>query len=402
MGIIMSRPPKPKFEIIEKTLDKITKKPRTRATYRSYINMYFKLLGVKNPNNYFTNNRDYTADIWEVAKKVENFPPKTQQTFVSCVKRFLQRNKAGIDIMEWEDISSGNEAYALVDDIIPKADQLKRVLQLSTPKIKTLVMFLSTTGCRLNEALTITWKDIDMDKRMVKLSAEITKKRKKRLTFFTEETKELLEAWKRERHRFIDHSMKKSIFVRNQLAKDGFEIEKKNNRWVIYKDGKPVDREKVIALDNRVFPFTAKTAQTAWNALLEKAGPPFNEKDENPRLKNPHYRFHLHCLRKFWFHSFQNTGANKNHIDFMGAHRNPLDAIYTDFLQDSDKLKDTYDEHSPCLAIFESQPDLTDVQEEITGLRDENKDLKYDMHLQKLQIDIMEEKIARLMKEKKR
>ena len=273
----MTRPPKPKFDVIENTLGMITKKPRTKATYRSYINMYFRILGVKNPDKYFTDNRDYTADIWKVAKKIENMPPKTQQTLVSSVKRFLQRNDIEIKTREWEDISSRNElkmAYSIVDDVIPKADQLKRLLQLSSPKIKTLVMFLATTGCRLNEALSLKWKDIDMDKRTVTLLPEITKKRKKRFTFFTEETKEVLEAWKRERHRFIKLSMKKSIYVRNQLAKDGFEIKKKNDKWVIYKDGKPVERDKVIALDQRVFPFTSANAHQAWVALLSQAKQP--------------------------------------------------------------------------------------------------------------------------------
>ncbi|MCK4348823.1 MAG: site-specific integrase, partial [Thermoplasmatales archaeon] len=337
----MTRPIKKKYEIIENALDKITKKPGTKSTYRSYINRYFKILGVENPNSYLTSNRNYTDDIWTVAKEIENIPAKTQQTFVSAVKRFLRRLDVDIKAREWEDISSRNEltkVYALTDDVIPKSSQLKQLLQLSTPKIKILVLFLATTGCRLNEALQITWKDVDMDKRKVKLSGEITKSSMKRFTFFTEETKDALEAWKIERHRFITHSMKKSIFVRNQLAKDGFEIKKKNDKWVIYKDGKRIDREKVIELDQRVFPFSSYTAQASWITLLEKAGMPFNEKDNNPKFDRPRYRFHIHCLRKFWFHSFQNTGANKNHIDFMGGHQSLLDATYTDFLSEPDKL----------------------------------------------------------------
>ncbi len=390
----MVRPPKPKYEVIERTLDKITKKPRTKATYRSYINMYFKILGVKNPDKYFTKNGDYTADIWKVAKEIENLPPRTQQCFVSSVKRFLERNDVEIKHREWEDISSRNElkrVYSLTDDIIPTSNQLKRLLHLSTPKIKTLVLFLATTGCRLNEALSITWKDIDMDKRMVKLSPEITKTTRKRFTFFTEETKEVLDAWQKERHRFIIHSMKKSVFVRNQLAKDGFEIKRKNDKWVIHKDGKPVEREKVAALEQRVFPFSSQTATSSWNALLEKAGDPFNQKDDNPRLKYPRYRYHIHCLRKYWFHSFQGTAANKNYIDFMGGHQSLLDATYTDFLRESDKLKETYDKYNSCLAIFESQPDLTGVHEqlkEIQELRNQMQELRaqiVEMRLEKLE-----------------
>lgn len=395
----MTRPPKPKYEVIENTLDKITRKPRTKATYRSYINMYFRILGVNNPDKYFTAERDYTADIWKVAKEIDNIPTKTQQTFISCVKRFLIRNNIEIKTMEWQDIYSRNEikkAYALTDDIIPTANQLKHLLQLANLKMKILVTFLSATGCRINEALSLTWKDIDMEKRMVKLSPEITKKTKKRYTFFTPETKEILEIWQRERNNFINHSMKKSVFVRNQLATKGFEIKKKNDEWIIYKDGKSIDRERVFELDQRVFPFTPQNAQAAWILLLEKAGSPFNEKDTNPKLKFPRYRFHIHCLRKFWFHKFQGTQANKNHIDFMGGHQSLLDATYTNFLEEPEKLKETYDEYSSCLAIFEREPDLTDVHEQLAEKDKEIKELNerlgaMDRDLRKLMIDRLTE-----------
>ncbi|GAI37625.1 unnamed protein product, partial [marine sediment metagenome] len=268
---------KPKYEVIEKTLDKITKKPRTKAVYRSYINMYFKLLKVSNPNEYFTDKRNYTADMWKVADEIINMPPKTQQTFISCVKRFLIRNDVEIKTMEWQDIYSRNElneAYALTNDVIPKPEQLKRLLQLANPKIKTLAVFLATTGCRLNEALQLTWNDIDMDSRMIKLSPEIVKRRGekgRRYTFFTEETKDLLESWKQERVRFLKNSMNKSIYVRNRLETQGYKIKRENNKFKIYKNGKKIDKKEIIALEQRIFPFSSQTATVSWHGLLEKA-----------------------------------------------------------------------------------------------------------------------------------
>ena len=364
----MARLPKPKYEVIEKTLNKITKKPRTKATYRSYINLYFKLLDVKNPETYFTSKRDYTKDVWEVAEEIENMAPKTQSILFTVVKRFLSRNDIEIKQREWEDIASRNElkrSYAIIDDVIPTSNQLKHLLQFADPKIKTLVQFLSTTGCRINEALQLTWNNIDLNTRMVKISAEISKTSRKRYAFFTKETKEMLEIWQKERLRFIAHSMNKSIFVRNKLESDGYTIKKSGDKWKIYKDSKKIDKQDLIKLEQRVFPLSAQTATVSWNNLLERAGDPFNKKDSNKRLKHPRYRYHFHSLRKFWFHSFQNTDANKNHIDFIGGHQTLLDRTYTDFLSQPEKLKDTYDKFSSCLAIYESKPDLSGVQKQL-------------------------------------
>ncbi len=385
----MARLPKPKYEVIEKTLNKITKKPRTKATYRSYINLYFKLLNVKNPETYFTSKRDYTKDVWEVAEKIENMPPKTQSILFTVVKRFLSRNDVEIKQRDWEDIASRNElkrAYAIVDDAIPTSNQLKRLLQFADPKIKTLVQFLSTTGCRIHEALQLTWDNIDLNTRMVKISAEISKTSRKRYTFFTEETKEMLEIWQKERVRFIANSMNKSIFVRNKLEAQGYTIKKSGDKWKIYKGGKKIDKQDLIKLEQRVFPFSAQTATVSWNGLLEKAGEPFNKKDNNTRLKHPRYRYHFHSLRKFWFRSFQNTDANKNHIDFIGGHQSLLDQTYTDFLSQPEKLKDTYDKFSSCLLIFETQPDLTDINQQLAERNAEMQDLKQTIEDNKIQI----------------
>lgn len=395
----MVRPEKNRYDVIEKTLDKITKpsRPRTRATYRSYINRYFELLKINDPNKYFDDKRNYVDDVWKVARKIKDWPPKTQITFISCIKRFLIRNKVNISTFEWEDIRKQYESYALINDVIPKPGQLKQLLQLASPKIKTLVMFLATTGCRLDETLHLTWNDIDMENRKVALLPEITKSKKKRFTFFTEETKELLEMWKKERKRHLANAYRKSAYVREQLSKKGYDIKKNENGvWEIYKDGKHIDIETLIEMDQRIFPFASNNAKEMWIALLEKAGKPYNEKDRNPKFKFERYRYHIHSLRKFWFHSFQNTGANKNHIDFMGGHRSLLDATYTDFWNDDKPLKKTYDDFSNCLFIFESKPDLTEVNENLK--QKDEKISNLERELQELKAQVIEMRLEKLEK----
>jgi hypothetical protein len=92
-----------------------------------------------------------------------------------------------------------------------------------------------------------------------------------------------------------------------------------------------------------------------WHNLLEKVGPPYNEKDGD------YYMYNIHSLRRFWFTQMESAGANMYHINHMGAHETELNATYTDF--DIKDLKMTYDEKMNCLAIFS---DMNTVEKVIT------------------------------------
>lgn len=394
----MTRREIPKYEIIEKFLKRITKSNKTRVSYRSHLMCFFRTIGVDDPNRYLISKRDYVKDIWDLAYAIENRPTKTQATIISCVKKFLIRNGVDIKEMEWEDIrtrSNLGRARAITEKIIPTANQLKQILSHGNIKSRTLFTFLAATGCRIEETLLLTWDNIDMEARRVHLPAEITKKRiLERDTFFTVEAKEYLEAWKKERDAYITHGFKKSRFVRDQLAKQGYEFKKKGRVWRIFKDGKEVPIEEMVKLEKRIFPFSVDNATKTWNGLVEKAGAPFNEKDTNPKLKQPRYKCHIHTIRGYWFTSFANTEANQNHINKMGAHESELKATYTDF--PIEKLKETYDKYCGCVAIFESQPDLTGVHEQLKEKDEQIRNLERTM--QELKAQVIEMRLERIEK----
>ncbi|MCK5261520.1 MAG: tyrosine-type recombinase/integrase [Thermoplasmatales archaeon] len=380
--INLTRKEIPKYEIIEKFLKRITKSNKTRMAYRSHLMYFFKTIDVDNPNNYLKSKRNYVKDIWDLAYSIENRPTKTQSAIISCVKKFLTRNGVEIKEMEWEDIrtrSNLGRARAITEKVIPTANQLKQILQHGNLKSKTLFIFMAANGCRIEETLLLTWDNIDLETRRVHLPASITKKRVwERDTFFTVEAKEYLEAWKKERDAYITHGFKKSRFVRNQLAKQGYEFKKKGRTWEILKDGKEVPIEEMIKLEKRIFPFSVDNASKTWNGLLEKAGAPFNDKDNNQKLKYPRYKYHIHTIRGFWFTSFANTEANQNHINKIGAHESELKAAYTDF--PINKLKETYDKYCGCVSIFESQPDLTGVHEELKNKEVQISTMQQEIH----------------------
>ena len=118
-----------------------------------------------------------------------------------------------------------------------------------------------------------------------------------------------------------------------------------------------------------------------WANLLEKAGAPYNKKDTNPKLQYPRYMYNIHSLRRFWLTQLMFERANKEYVDYMGGHWTNLDAVYKyENTHMRAVLKEEYDQHMKCLLIFESQPDLSGIHEELKEKDREIRYMKQEMH----------------------
>ena len=69
------------------------------------------------------NKEEITKTIWKYAEHIEKRPPKTQNSMISFIKKYLVRNKITIEDVEWEDIRNRNN--------------LKRVRPISKMKTPT-------------------------------------------------------------------------------------------------------------------------------------------------------------------------------------------------------------------------------------------------------------------------
>ena len=371
----MSRKPIEKYPIVEKFLERVTKKPGTRSTYRSFLNRYFKELGITDQTNYFISGRDYVKDIEKVVIAIENIPDRTQQTMLSCVKRFMEKNEIEIKANQWDEWITRNDIgkpQAVTDDKIPTNNDLKTLLEYAVDiKTRALTIFLASTGLRIGEALqiTISMLNADLKNNHIRLSADISKTHRIRHVFYTDECKEVLENWLKVRDKFIEGKYSKSVFA----------------------------RENKRVTDNRLFPFARDNAIKTWNRLLERAGSPYNEKDSNPKLKDARYKFHIHTIRKHWFSSLLNSGMKENFVNYIGGHESLLKSLYSDLEYQQELLKKNYDEHSNSLLIFESQPDLTGVNKQIEALQKDKEQMQKTIEEMKAQItELRLEKLEKL------
>ena len=369
--------------VIEDFLKRKSSKEGTKRVYRIILKGYFKCLGVKEEDidNYFNSGRNYTEDIWAYADYIKEKAPKTQQYHLACVKVFLERYDVELKKRNWQDIYTRNGirgAKPVFQKRTPNNADMKKILSHGDIKSRTLFVFACTTGMRIEEVLSLTFADIDMDNRHARIKGELTKNHRPRDTFFTPEAKELLEEWKKERSRYLLVSYKKSHFLREHLRKLGYKVEQKHDIWYITKDGRQLSKEDIIDLDPRVFPFNYDNAAVIWHNLLENAGHPYNQKD------GIYYMYNIHSLRRFWFTQLESSGANINHINFMGGHESELNATYTHF--EFRDLKETYDENMNYLSIFSDMkmvekaitPKLQNQEHQINLLARENINLKQD------------------------
>ena len=369
-----------KYQIIEDFVNGLA--PSSKISYRSHMNNFFSYLKV-DPQMYLNNGRDYNQDVLNYAYNVmKNKPPKTQQAELSTIKGFFTHYDISLRPSIWDTIRKRNHIKnrTITEDFVPTNEELKKVLIHTTNcKDRALFTFCATTGMRIDEVLSIEVSDINWEMRHVHIRESISKTRTERDTFFTEEVKTILLEWLKERPKFLTNSFRKSPYVRKHYESLGYTFQKKDNVWIAYKDGRQFD---ITQLEDRIFPFHYTNAVSMHNNMVEKAGAPYNEKDNNEKLKDNRYKYHIHCYRKFWETAFASTRAPKAHIDYMIGHESQLDRTYIKFKLDD--LKKTYDKFSYCLSIFsdkkqfmeQTMPEIQQQKTTIASLMSEMHEMR--------------------------
>jgi integrase len=64
---------------------------------------------------------------------------------------------------------------------LPSAEEIARVLEALSPKMRRFCVFLMATGLRRREAMTLTWEDVDWSRREIRVRAESAKNRQPRV-----------------------------------------------------------------------------------------------------------------------------------------------------------------------------------------------------------------------------
>lgn len=241
-----------KMDKIDEYFDKalITKKG-TMGVFRSHISKYFKVID-KDIDTYFKQKQPYEEQIRTYWKYLQGKAPKTRQVAISSIKGFLRRfdKKGTKDLDIWDDIAArtkgNNEPVS--EKHVPDIDELKQILHYCDIRTKTTIMIALSSGMRISEVCQLLPDDINLNEKPVRINirAEIAKNGKRRTTFITPETTELLNEWKRIRDDYIERSLASMNFKDMQFLKD--------------------------RKDRRIFPYHTNSIRTSFNKACDKAG----------------------------------------------------------------------------------------------------------------------------------
>jgi integrase len=258
------------------------------------------ILFEKFADEYIHSPQEYTRDILGFISfcGMEKNPPKSTKNRVSIVKSWLEYYDIPVNNLKIKrKLPKGNGQN---DESIPEADIIKKMVSHTNFKTKFLILFLVSTGFRINEALSIRLSDIAEKDGIgiVKLKGGSSKTGIARTVFLTTEVVDLLHIWvERERQSYLESSNgRRKIFLKNQ---------------------KP----------DLLFPFHQSTADKMLETTLKHAGMLkfYDDKTVDGRKKKT---IHFHIFRKFFITTCAINGMPDSVRLSIEGHQRGMDQIY--------------------------------------------------------------------------
>jgi len=319
--------------------------PNTKKNYRSRLTIYFKTIKA-DPETYFDEGRDYNQDMLTFLGGINGFKGVSKKLMLNTVKAFLDENEVVLSKKVKKLLKAKiKRSKPATLDIVPSPKELKEILQHGETKARALFLLLSSSGMRVNEALSLTKEDIDFDYDPPKIyiRGETTKMSQSRIAFMSYEAKEVILAWMKEREDYLKQAVKKSIKHKSMK-------------------------------DDTIFPFCYKTAENVWRRLLIKSG--YDDKDKSSGW----YRRHIHTLRKY-FRIYSSPKATKDVSELLMGHADSLGDVYREHYPES-KLAEMYKKAMPDLSVYSVSSD-----ESIKRLDEELQQKDKEIHELKQQLD---------------
>lgn len=300
----------------------------TKEVNISRLKNYLKVVNGK-PTTYFSSDRDYAKDIDTMIDWLEKKLPMTKRAYLSTIKNWMEFNDVALfNSLRYKMIfkAENGSAETVLEDRPPSNEELKKILYHADLLEKALFLVMSSSGLRRGEVVQIELDDLDMSKNpvIIHVRKEVAKLRKERVTFISNEARDVLKEWLRGREDYIEF------------------VSKRYNYGKI----KRLD-------DKRVFPISAGTTERRWTKLLVKAK--LNMRDEKTSSDNRKgiLIMRLHTLRKFMISRLQ--VHNELLTKRLVGHKYSRDEYSK---QDIDVLAKFYKENVNTLLVFTKEPNV--------------------------------------------
>jgi len=334
---------------IEKFLE--LQNENSRGTMKSYLNSFFKDIK-ENPDKYITKDKttqDYTNDIIKFLIRNKHKAPKTLIATIGTISIFLDQYDIELSRKQKKQIRSKIKGRrAITIDRVPKKHEIREMLEIASPRTRTLLLILISSGMRIDEVLQLKDSDIELNKNpaTINIRGETTKNGLPRITFISNEAKKSLEAWRKIKDKHLK-------FI-------------ENNHWVQNLLKKPHDKE-------RIFPICYETARDSFINILK------NLKLDDKCKNSDRYKIHFHSFRKY-FKSKMKDKMESKHLEYITAHESQLDEIYIE--RDEEENAKDYLENMEHITIFETPIDYAETEKKLTD--QEQKIIELETKLKKI------------------
>ena len=276
----------------------LTRSENTEKTYLKGLCAFTKTMEIDNLDEFVEKIKSQTIDADDVHKGFvinlanKNLAPKTVGAWSASLRKFLLAN--GIELKRTTQI----KIYNIHEDTLPSREDLKKVLSNSSLRTKTMILLLASSGLRVGELRNLKMSDIDInsDPGLVKIKGLTAKERKSRLTFFSNESKQVLQE-------YLEH--------------------RKNN-------GHQITQESFLFTTNGGTQMSYQNLQFILNNAFKKVS-----KKEGKR-----YGLHAHSLRKFFKTQLISAGVPGPMVDRLAGHSRYLSREYE--LYTEDQLKEWF------------------------------------------------------------
>lgn len=273
--------------------------------------------------------RDWFKDLLKYAADLYSRPPKSARAFMSAVKGWLEFT-LNVEVSRRQQrlivgrLPKGSKARTEEAELTTEV--LRKILMHMDVKGKAFLLFLTSSGVRVGEALKLRLNDVDLtkDPSEVYVRGEYTKRGDKYSSFISSEAREALIEWLKVRENYLESAV---------------------NR------GRGLGKTK-SQMDDRIFPFSETIAEQMFRNAVKKAG--LAEKDN---FTNRH-TLHIHMLRKF-FLSQAKIAAPESVVEAWAGHSGYLDEAYRRYSRE--QLREFYKKAEPYLLISVPK-DIAEIQ----------------------------------------
>ena len=274
---------------------------------------------------------------------IEQYPKKTVTTYFRAIISIYHYYEIEIGPLPQVDERSYTKTAPITFKDLPDKDVIRASLEIATPVMKALILFMISSGCARTETLNITIQD------------------------YMESLKEYIESDD------IMEIIDKTNQIEDVIPTFNILRRKTNKYYTTYCSPEAVHSINSYLLTRDQLQPTQPLFKVHPTYLLHK----FTEINNELGLGKigKYHRFRSHMLRKFHASALYNDGMSIDKVnDLQGKSKTITDQSY--FMVNPDDLKHEYIEHLPALLMKVDVERLQIKSPEYHKLENENKELK--------------------------